>query len=216
MDLFPEDIQKVLLSAGLGALIGLEREWSGKSAGFRTMMLVTVGATLFTLVSYHMAILDVKHNSDVTRIASNIVTGIGFIGAGLIFRNQQNIQGLTTAAAVWAAGAIGMAVGIGSYQVAIETTVIVLIILIILHYIEKRFERRYMVRDYKITQLYQPGDGILHYDDFFSKGYRLMKSKTEKSEGHVVLTWSVRATQKKHDSVIEKLVQDTRIIELSY
>ncbi|WP_276135231.1 MgtC/SapB family protein [Polluticoccus soli] len=216
MDIFNEDIQKVLLSALLGALIGLEREWSGKAAGFRTMMLVSVGGTLFTLVSHHMALLDIRHASDVTRIASNIVTGIGFIGAGIIFRNQQSIHGVTTAAAVWTAGAIGMSVGIGDYQVAVETTAIVLIILVILHFIEKRFESKYMIRDYVIRQEYTTDAALLKPTDFFDKNYKIRKVKTEKSEGMVVLTWTVRATQEKHDLVVAQLVRDTRVTQLHY
>lgn len=216
MDILNEDIQKVLLSVLLGGLIGLEREWSGKPAGFRTQMLVSAGATLFTLVSYHMTNLDPNNNSDVTRVASNIVTGIGFIGAGLIFRNQQNVHGLTTAAAVWTAGAIGMAVGIGDYQVAIETTAIVLVILVILHFIEKRFERRYMIRDYRIKLVHTPDASIPGPNDFFENDYKVRNTKTEKRDDHLVLTWTVRASKPIHDTVVAKLIRDPRIMQVDY
>lgn len=216
MDILNEDIQKVLLSVLLGGLIGLEREWSGKPAGFRTQMLVSAGATLFTLVSYHMVSLDPNNMSDVTRVASNIVTGIGFIGAGIIFRNQQNIHGLTTAAAVWTAGAIGMAVGIGDYQVAIETTAIVLIILVILHFIEKRFERSYMIRDYHIKVLYTRDAVVPRPNDFFEKDYKVRNTKTEKREDHLLLTWTVRASRPAHDTVVAKLIGDPRIVQVDY
>src|SRR4051812_16320150 len=110
-EMFGEDLLRLLLGAVLGGIIGMERQWSGKSAGFRTVMLVSLGSTLFTLMSYRIPGLPTRD-----RIASTIVTGIGFIGAGLIFKSDQNIHGLTTAATVWAAAAVGMATGYGSYS----------------------------------------------------------------------------------------------------
>ncbi len=134
---------RMVLSGVLAGLIGFEREWHGRPAGFRTHMLVCIGSTLFTIVSILMA--QAYSNigaSDPARIASNIVTGIGFLGAGAIIRGDASIQGLTTAASIWAVAAIGMAVGVGLYTIAVITTVIVLIVLFL-----SKFERHLELKD---------------------------------------------------------------------
>jgi putative Mg2+ transporter-C (MgtC) family protein len=116
-----EIIARVLLAAALGAFIGLERELRGYPAGIRTIALVTMGSALFTDVSRMMGGDD--------RVAAQIVTGIGFIGAGVIFREGAGIKGITTAATIWAAAAIGMAVGIELYIVAVASAVLVFALL---------------------------------------------------------------------------------------
>jgi putative Mg2+ transporter-C (MgtC) family protein len=116
-----EIIARVLLAAALGAFIGLERELRGYPAGIRTIALVTMGSALFTDVSRMMGGED--------RVAAQIVTGIGFIGAGVIFREGAGIKGITTAATIWAAAAIGMAVGIELYIVAVASAVLVFFLL---------------------------------------------------------------------------------------
>lgn len=112
-----EIIGRLLLAGVLGGLIGLERELKGYPAGIRTLALVTVGAALFSDVSQRMGGDD--------RVAAQIVTGIGFIGAGVIFREGSGIRGITTAATIWAAAAIGMAIAIDLYIVAIVGAVAV-------------------------------------------------------------------------------------------
>jgi len=105
-----EIIGRLVLAAGLGGLIGLERELRGYPAGIRTMALITMGAMLFTDISQLLGGDD--------RIAAGIVTGIGFLGAGVIFREGYTVRGITTAATIWAAAAIGMAIGRELYLVA--------------------------------------------------------------------------------------------------
>jgi putative Mg2+ transporter-C (MgtC) family protein len=122
---------RVALAAGLGGAIGLERELREREAGLRTHMLVSVGAALFTLVSAY-AWTDWRFSTqeglvfDPTRIAAQIVTGIGFLGAGAIIRQGLSVRGLTTAATLWVVAAIGMATGAGYYAAAVITTVLVL------------------------------------------------------------------------------------------
>ncbi len=106
-----------------GAVIGAEREYKSKDAGFRTITLITIGSTLFTLLSKEIA--DGKD----FHIVGNIVVGVGFLGAGAIFKNTSNVTGLTTAATIWISAAVGMAIGAGEYQFAFVTLVTVLIIL---------------------------------------------------------------------------------------
>ena len=124
-----ELIQRLCLSAVLGGVLGVEREWRGKAAGLRTNILIAMGSALFTVMS-----IDVSSGSggDSTRIASGIVTGIGFLGAGAIMRNGSSIKGLTTAAMIWVNAAIGVAAGGGEYRVAIIATIVALVVLIVL------------------------------------------------------------------------------------
>lgn len=117
---------QLLLSGALGALIGLEREKLHKAAGVRTCALVTLGSTLFTIISQY-GFSGVANNP--SQIAGQVVMGVGFLGAGLIIYQRGHISGLTTAAALWVAAAIGMCVGVQFYILAFSTTIIALIIL---------------------------------------------------------------------------------------
>lgn len=117
-------IFKILLSALLGMIIGYEREIHKKPAGFRTHIFVILGATLFAIIS-----VSFGGTADPSRIAAGVVTGIGFLGAGAIFHDKDKIKGLTTAADLWVLAAIGLAVGIGLYFVAVTTTVIMFLLL---------------------------------------------------------------------------------------
>ncbi|RYD58696.1 MAG: MgtC/SapB family protein [Sphingobacteriales bacterium] len=210
-----EDAFKVLVSAIFGAVIGLEREWSGKSAGFRTMMLVCIGSTLFTIVSFNMAKLGGNLN-DVTRIASNIATGIGFIGAGLIFRGGKNVHGLTTAATVWATAAIGMAIGIGNYMVAIAAAIAVWVTLVPLYYAESAFEAYVDTRDYEIRVNCGDGDQPL-LPDFFEKAkIRIVGIKTWKDGEQMILKWTVRTSKKHHDRAVAKMLHDKSVLSMTY
>lgn len=130
---------RLALAAGLGALIGVEREWSQKSAGLRTNTLIALGSALFTLMSVE---LSPGVGADPARIASQIVTGVGFLGGGAILRTAGSIKGLTTAAIIWVNAAIGMAAGGGRYRVAIYGTLATLVVLQGLLPVERAMERR--------------------------------------------------------------------------
>ncbi len=132
-----ELIQRLLLAAAIGGLIGAERELLRKSAGFRTNILVGLGAAIFTICSVTLA-----GTGDATRIAAQIVTGMGFLGAGAILHTDGGVHGLTTAATIWVNAAVGMAAGAGEFLMATMTTVITLVVLAVLPPIEAYFERR--------------------------------------------------------------------------
>lgn len=117
----------LLLSALLGTALGVQREVAGKPAGFRTYALVSLGACLFTLLS--QTGFGVGPGIDPSRVAAQVVVGIGFLGAGLIFVRGGHVEGLTTAAGLWVAAAIGMAVGVGEIVMAVVTTVIAFLFL---------------------------------------------------------------------------------------
>jgi putative Mg2+ transporter-C (MgtC) family protein len=131
-----ELVQRLILAAALGAALGFERELRQKSAGLRTNILIAVGAALFTLMSIEMA-----DDGDPTRIAAQIVTGIGFLGAGAIMRTGSGVQGLTTAATVWVNAAVGVAVGGGETHLAVIGTAVTLAALLMLAPVERRIER---------------------------------------------------------------------------
>lgn len=130
MDIFLVAV-RLILAAILGAVIGIEREIKNRAAGFRTHIIVSVGACLTMLIGID-AIGDISSDNarDAARLAGQVVSGIGFLGAGTILQKKNGVSGLTTAATLWLSGAIGLAVGIGYYEGAIIATVICLITLI--------------------------------------------------------------------------------------
>jgi putative Mg2+ transporter-C (MgtC) family protein len=143
-----EELLRVVVAAGLGGLVGLERELRDREAGFRTHLLVSVGSCLFTLVSaygFHEFLVSGSNivRTDPTRIAAQIVTGVGFLGAGAIIRQGFSIRGLTTAATLWVVAAIGMASGAGYFSAAVITTALVLFSLWPLRILAFRVMTRY-------------------------------------------------------------------------
>jgi putative Mg2+ transporter-C (MgtC) family protein len=137
--MLPVDVsQRLLLAAGLGAAIGLEREYRRKPAGLRTNILIAVGSALLTILS----IVIGGAGATPDRIAAQIVTGIGFLGAGAILRSGKRVLGLTTAATIWVNAAIGIAAGAGEFQTASIAAGITLIVLVLIPPIETYFDRR--------------------------------------------------------------------------
>ena len=120
-----EHIFNILLATFLGAAIGLERELSGKSAGLRTNLLICLGAAIFTIISKEMAVGE----EATTRIAAQIVTGVGFLGAGALIQDRRGVHGLTTAATIWLVASTGMACGAGFRDLAVMSTLITIIVL---------------------------------------------------------------------------------------
>lgn len=126
---------RVLVAALLGAALGLEREWRGKEAGLRTNTLIAIGAALFSAVSLLFA-------GDPGRVAAQVVTGVGFLGAGAIMRTGGSVQGLTTAAMIWVNAAIGVAAGAGYIRLAVIVTGITLVAMLALSPLDRVFEHR--------------------------------------------------------------------------
>lgn len=140
-----EDLLKIAEALFAGFLLGYERESLRKPAGLRTMILITVGSTLFSILSSSNTV------DSPDRIASNIVTGVGFVGAGVIFKDGLDVKGITTAATIWAAAAIGMAIGFGNYWLAGGTLVLTLMTLTIMLKFEKTLESSERKNTYEIT-----------------------------------------------------------------
>jgi putative Mg2+ transporter-C (MgtC) family protein len=130
---------RILLSVVFGGAIGYVREIKKKAAGLRTHILVCLGSSIFTIVSIMMS--QSSSAVDPSRIAAGVVTGIGFIGAGAIFQSGGNVMGLTTAASIWVAAAIGVAAGAGLYEIATFSTLLSLIVIQLLQVVERKFVR---------------------------------------------------------------------------
>lgn len=137
-----EHIIQILAALAAGSILGLEREYHSKPAGFRTMILICVSSCLFSILSATMPSGD--------RIASNIITGIGFIGAGVVFKEGATVRGITSAAIIWMAAAIGMCIGFQHYILAAFVVILVLVVMIALFKFEKIFDSFYQVKVYEI------------------------------------------------------------------
>lgn len=136
-------VYRLSVAAILGGMIGIERELHGKVAGFRTHALVALGAAVFTVTSVHIfEVYGSQVPVDPGRIAAQIVSGVGFLGAGAIIRSHTGIHGLTTAAGIWTAAAIGLACGLGYFNVAVSGTVIALVILIAFSWVGRKIGAR--------------------------------------------------------------------------
>ncbi len=135
---YSEFTLRLLIALAAGFLIGFERSWHHKSAGLRTITLVTIGSALYVILSVNIT----QNEGDVTRIIAQVVTGIGFLGAGIIFKEGITVHGLTTAATVWCSSAIGCLAGAGYYIEAIIATVLVLSINSVMLILDRRLEER--------------------------------------------------------------------------
>lgn len=142
--LLGEEFQAVLISILCGAIVGIEREYRNKSAGFRTVILICFGATIFTLASRMGNLSD-------DRIAANIVTGIGFLGAGVIYQGKFSVQGLTTAAVIWTMAAIGMLVGFGEFTLGFVLAIVMVLILSVFQKVETLLSNLFITRTIHIT-----------------------------------------------------------------
>lgn len=150
-------VSRLILASVLSGIIGFEREFHGRAAGFRTHILLCVGSTLIMLTSMH--IFDVyqgKVPCDPARIAAGVVTGIGFLGAGTIMRSRASVRGLTTAASLWVVAGIGLAVGSGLYLASLVTTILVMITLMLF----SRLEHAMIRKDWYKSIIIEAKEGI--------------------------------------------------------
>ena len=204
-------IFKLLLSVLIGGIIGIERELRSKSAGFRTLILICLGATLFTIFSQ---LIGAPNSPD--RIASNVVVGIGFIGAGIIFRNNNRVNGITTAASIWLVAALGVGIGCGYYAAAILGCVLVVSILFLFSFFDRFLERLNQLRVYKITYPYE--DHHQHkYEDQMKKYHLSVKSREQTKTGNIITgIWTVRGNEHNHHMFIEFILDDKAVTEFTF
>lgn len=207
-----EIVLRLLLSAGLGSLIGYERERHGQSAGLRTHMILAVGATLAMTLSINLAMeFRPAVSGDPARLAAQVVSGIGFLGAGAILRYGVSIRGLTTATSLWTLAIVGLALGAGQYLVGIATTGILLVVLTLVDLVEK-----YMIHaNVQIPLLITGKEGVLNIDDLRSvlKHHKmgmsnLFVSKNLKKQ-HITLRVMVALSE---NTPIEPLLQSLSVL----
>lgn len=212
-EFYQEDIFKLIISSGTGAIIGFEREYHSKSAGLRTMILICLGATLFTIIS-------IKLGADPSRIAANIVTGIGFVGGGIIFRESSTsrITGITTAAAVWVTAALGMCVGFGNelYGTGLIAMILVVFTLYSLVTVQKFIKKKNTIRTYRIVCRFK-NSTLKHYEDKFEKfGLEAKRDIQRKINDTISGVWIVQGTEKNHERAIKQLLHDPEILEFDF
>lgn len=208
MDIFWDFALRLFVAGAMGVLIGLEREYRAKEAGYRTHFLVALGSALMMIVSQYGFMEVLKTDLirlDPSRIAAQVVSGIGFIGAGTIILQKQIVRGLTTAAGIWATSGIGLAIGAGMYAVGISATLLVLLGLETLSYffksiglrnmmidfstddkeaikrVSKKFNtRNYVVVSYEMTEAYTNGKNVYHVS-------MVVKAKRMNEEGLLLM-----------------------------
>lgn len=204
------EVNKFLLATLLCGLIGAEREFRSKQAGLKTMIMIGLGSTLFTILSIKIG-LD-SHD----RIASNIVTGIGFLGAGVIFKGDNQVKGLTTACVIWIVAAIGMAIGAGYYEQAIGVTLVVLLALFIFPFLEDMAETRFTKRIYRIVKRYE-GESLEKYEqDIKTSKLKFTRGKQELANGIISGTWVAIGSPKNHKTFVDRMLQDKKIIAFDF
>ncbi|MCU0645793.1 MAG: MgtC/SapB family protein [bacterium] len=214
MDITSQDILKLLISVILGGLIGAEREYHDKSAGFRTIIFICVGATLFTIFS-----TKIGGDND-PRIASNIVSGVGFLGAGVILRASGRIVGLTTASMIWLSAAIGMGVGAGQFLFVSAAVAIILVVLWLFPAFEEWIDKKRESRVYEITC--GVGDGKFDRFEkieeiFYSSKLKVKRSKQCKTkEQEIVCTFFTSGNPQLHEQLIKELIQNKNVKAFSY
>lgn len=202
---------RFLLAVILGGLIGAEREYRGKSAGFRTMIMISLGSCLFTIIS-----ILIGGTSTPDRIASNIVTGIGFLGAGVIFKNENIINGITTSATIWTVAAVGMAVGGGYYFVSIGASIIILIILAVLPYLERLIDKLNQSKIYIINCENIPNQ-IEVIEMIFKENHLKFKLTSQIIETKTLsIHWQVQGALKNHVNFVKIISTNKHIIRIEY
>ncbi|HSK89198.1 MAG TPA: MgtC/SapB family protein [Anaerolineales bacterium] len=212
MDTLTENLIKLGMAVLIGGILGAEREFRDKAAGFRTLILITVGSTLFTIFS-----LTMDPGFTQTRIAANIVTGIGFLGAGAIIREHGRVGGLTTAATIWLSAALGMGIGAGELTFVIASTLAVTIVLLIFPRLELWIDHIRESRSYRIvvsTSNVEKVDKI--HEAFETCELQVFEHHQSKIGTTIVGTWHTIGAPKNHEKFVNTLLKDKDIEEFVY
>lgn len=206
-------IIRILAAAVIGGVIGLEREYRAKEAGFRTHFLVALGSALFMVVSqfgFEQTAGETGHISlDPSRVASQVVTGIGFIGAGIIIFQKHAVRGLTTAAGLWVTSAIGLACGSGLYFLAFITMILVLICLEVLYFIVRGVESKHISVTFSslskdmVTEIID----ILKNEGLEVKSYHIKHSYNENAT-HYKMNVDINVRRNNFENIIKKILTD--------
>lgn len=195
---------QILAAFAAGATLGLEREYHNKPAGFRTMILITVSSCLFTILSQLWSGGD--------RIAANIVTGIGFIGAGVVFKEGVNVKGITSASIVWMAAAIGMCIGMQQYMLAAVVVILIMLVLLVLFQFESAVFSSLQMKNYEI-RFHPNAYSIENLEaDFIALRVKFQRTKTSKQDGIVVVEYTIEIHPGKRDRFEAFLISNSHIL----
>ena len=210
MQLYYADVLKILVAMFVGLVIGGEREYRSKPAGLRTLMLVSVGSCIFTILSVKIG------TSNPDRLAANIITGIGFLGAGAIFKDDNRINGLTTATTIWVCAALGMSIGAGYIFLAFAGTIAVLCVLSLLVFAEHYIDIRSGTRDYRIVCAF--GNNTLQqYEKLFTDAHLTVIRGTQTlAAQNITGHWKLTGSKGSHEKLIAILLNDPAIKELDF
>jgi putative Mg2+ transporter-C (MgtC) family protein len=212
VDIFKLELMlQVGLATLLGGAIGLERELGGKPAGLRTNILICIGSVLYT----HISIAMVGAAADPTRVAGQIVTGVGFIGAGTILHARGAVVGLTSAATIWVVAAIGVALGSGYYLDGIATTLVVLVVLAGLGRVEKLVQRQSMRSTISIHA--RPGPTVLEDLEGLVRraGLEILAVSSRQENVDFVIDFDMRGSKRLHDQVMITLLHHDHVRTVS-
>ena len=203
-------VWKLILSVIVGGLIGAEREYRSKSAGFRTLTLICLGAALFTMLS---ELIGAKGAPE--RIASNVVVGIGFVGAGVIFKGdstQTKVHGITTAAMIWVTAALGMGIGAGFEILSIIACLLVLSVLAIFSLLESWIDRVNQIRNYKIMCNFE-NETLHRYEQLFKDHHLKFKlsRQTKTPSDTITGEWVVQGSEDNHRHFIREILKDPTV-----
>ncbi|GAA4132677.1 MgtC/SapB family protein [Sphingobacterium lactis] len=206
------DLLKAVLSLLAGFVLGFEREWKDKAAGFKTISIICLGSTLFSLLSYK---LGAGESEDATRIASYVVSGIGFLGAGVIFKDGVNVNGLTTASIIWMSAAIGMAIGFGVFLTAAIFLFACFIILI-----SGKLINHYIIRNIgRMATLTLHRDNVAAKDEIIDSIRPLVKQIKIKNilltEDELTITMEVLINKDNIRKFEKRLLENKKLLEVS-
>lgn len=214
MIFYSQDLLSLLVALGLGAVIGLERELSDKAAGLRTNILICVGSCLFGILSHRLAFAVA--GSDPTRIAAQLVSGIGFLGAGAIMREGEHVTGLTTAATIFVVAAIGLAAGFGHYGLAALTTAPVLVVQVFFPKLDAWIDDLRQRHTFRITSDLDE-DGLEEIKTIFREAdVKVLRRKLMKRNGLFYSEWYVSGPRLEQKNVVKQLLDNEHVRELVY
>lgn len=212
MDPLVENLIKLGMAVVIGGVLGAEREFRDKAAGFRTLILITVGSALFTIFS-----LSIEPDTSRTRIAANIVTGIGFLGAGTIIREHGRIGGLTTAATIWLSAALGMGIGAGQLIFVATSALAVLIVLLVFPRFEIWIDHIRESRSYKIVVSTTNAEKVDQIHAALETcALKVVEHHQSKIGTTIVGTWHTIGSPKNHENFASMMLKDKDIEEFVY
>jgi putative Mg2+ transporter-C (MgtC) family protein len=204
-----QDLTKVIAALVVGSIIGLEREYRTKSAGFRTFTLICLGSTIFTILSTKFGV-----NTSPDRIAANVVTGIGFLGAGVIFKTDDRVSGLTTATIIWVTASLGMSIGGGHILLSFLGAFTVVGVLVVFLYIEKWMNRRFHSLKIKITYARQDDQSKWFENTAKKHKLRFSKGRVYIDNQCITCNYVLRGSAIKQQDFIKVLIKTPDLIRI--